>query len=67
MNGLAEVQEEQVSLQEALQQAREQAAKRWEQAEGLEKEASELETEISTQNKLQASIWHESIQLKRQA
>ena len=67
LNGLAEVQEEQVSLQEALQQAREQAGERWEQAEGLEKEASELETEISTQNKLQASIRHESTQLKRQA
>ena len=67
LNGLAEVQEEQIALKEALSQAKEDAAMRWEQAESLEKEKSELETEISTQNKLQASIRHESTQLKRQA
>jgi kinetochore protein Nuf2 len=67
LNGLNDVQDEQVALQQTLDQAKEDAAQRWEQVQEVEQEVSELEKEISSQNKHQSSIRQESTLLKKQA
>ena len=67
LNGLNEVQEEQMALRQTLDQAKDDAMKRWEQGQEVEQEVAELEKEISTQNKHQTSIRQESTQLKKQA
>jgi len=67
ISGLVEVNEEKVMLQGKLEEANAAAESRWSEADVVENDCEELESEIGKQNKVQAAIRDESTELKKKS
>mmetsp|Transcript_2224 Transcript_2224/g.3006 ORF Transcript_2224/g.3006 Transcript_2224/m.3006 type:complete len:457 (-) Transcript_2224:260-1630(-) len=65
--GFLEMKNEQKMLKEQLNQVQADAEKRWHEANDVDDECGEIGAEIAKQNKLQASIREESLELKKKA
>jgi chromosome segregation ATPase len=67
LQGLQEVKGEKSNLIKALEDAKQEAQKRWDEVKVIDADCADMEAEIAQQNKLQRNLRGESEDLKKQA
>jgi len=67
LDSLREVNDENTLVNKQYEDAKAVSSNKWKEIEIIENECADIKTEIAQQNKLQASIRHESGQLKKKA